>query len=163
MSPQIWSVLALVIGLLIAWAWLTGRVRVGMRLGIVVVFLVLGSIYVFFTFIWGAIFKPPVTDQSSVLYNCYRWDRVTVSMSGQTICTYGKIVFYSENNGTTDIYFSDQPSAFHLVSTTHRFPYAQQGECVKASGEVTSDYGALLIDISDLYEVTPTSDCDAYP
>ena len=105
----------------------------------------------------------PVRDSSSVLYNCYRWNKVNPSMNGMRVCVYGKVVFYSENPLTTDIYFSNQTSDFHLISTTKNFQGIQPGQCVQGTGQITSYYGALVIDIPHLYEITPTDACDKYP
>ncbi len=44
-----------------------------------------------------------------------------------------------------------------------KFLDTQHGQCVQATGQGPSYYGAMVIDVSDLYEVTPTSACDLYP
>lgn len=150
------------IGLLGVIAMLNGKARFGIRASCLIPFFLVGGLIILLSLAWGALFpdRGPVRDNTSVLYNCYSWDKITPSMVGSNLCVYGKILKYSVGSTTTDIYFGNNASDFHLISTNYDFPEARQGQCVKASGIVSSYYGALSIDISDLSEVTPSSACD---
>lgn len=149
-------------GLLGAIGLMTGRGHFGLRATCMIPILLIGGLILLVASFWETLFPytGPVTDKSSVLYNCYSWDHVTTSMVDTNICIYGKILKYSPGTTTADIYFSNDPSDFHIISTQYEFPGAQTGQCVTANGVVASYYGALVIDISDLHEVTPTTACD---
>jgi hypothetical protein len=152
-------------GLLGLVGMLSGKVTLGIRAAIMIPIMFVGGLIMLVALAWNALFPytGPVRDRQSAMYNCYRWDKVTPSMVGTSACVYGKIVKYSAGTTTTDIYFGNKPSDFHLISTTYEFPNSEQGQCVRASGTVSSSYGALVIDISDLTVVTPFSACESWP
>ncbi len=154
--------LILALGLLGATFKMSGRFSFGPRASCMIIVFLVGGILGLIGLLRESIFPytGPVQDKASVLYNCYRWDRIGPSMIGSTQCVYGKILKYSDGPATSDIYFGDSPSAFHLISTEYEFPNVQAGECVKATGKVASSYGSLFMDISDLFQVTPVSSCE---
>jgi hypothetical protein len=152
-------------GLLGLITMINGQIRYGPRAACMIPVLLIVGFALILSLMWDTMFpyNGPVRDQKSILYNCYSWKNIRPDMAGSDVCVYGKILKYSADSTSTTIYFGENISDFYLTSTEYEFPGVKQGQCVTASGRVFSRQGVLVIDISDLTEVIPSSTCDKYP
>jgi len=92
----------------------------------------------------------PVRDQSSTLYNCYSWNKITANMVGRNVCVYGLI---KHVNGTL-YQFSDDLHAFSsnpIIGLNDDKPLIS-GECVRVTGALQVKDYVPYINMDDLLQ-----------
>ncbi|MCJ7434222.1 MAG: hypothetical protein MUO77_12115 [Anaerolineales bacterium] len=75
---------------------------------------------------------PPPTEAPETP-SCYRWDKITLDMAGETVCVYGKA--YS-HQGKSRIDFSVEKNSFFLIDPVYYYPDMAEGVCVAAEEKV---------------------------
>jgi hypothetical protein len=90
---------------------------------------------------------PTSQPTSIIINNCFAWDTVTGSAVGQIICIYGRVY---ESSGTI-ILFSRNASQVRIIyRPIGTYLGLRGGECILATGLITSENGFLMLGASEV-------------
>ncbi len=81
------------------------------------------------------------------LGDCYPWDYISPSQVGLNLCIYGKV---HEFGGTLILFSRDSTQVRIIYRPVGIYLRLQQGDCVMATGPVTSENGILMLTTSEI-------------
>ncbi len=87
-----------------------------------------------------------------LLNNCYSWDAITLSQTGQTLCIYGNV---SDFSGTV-ILFSKSSSQVRIIYRPIGIYLSfHPGDCIVATGLITREDGILMMRTNEIGHCPP--------
>jgi hypothetical protein len=153
------------LGTLISWIWRKAgdkRIMKGVIIyATILVCITLLAMAEFILFITHQVKPvPPITPTAIstiqptpvLLNNCFSWDTITLSQVGQTVCIYGRV---SEFSGTLILFGRISSQVRIIYRPIGTYLSLRQGDCIYATGPITSENGILMLGTSEINNCPP--------